>query len=78
MRAVEWKEQYAAATCEKREVYELLRRVRQITRTWSRLHTNTSFMGLNYTEYSTFRAGRGSVVGVATRYVLDAPGIESR
>jgi hypothetical protein len=39
-------------------------------------------MDLKYTELytanSTFSAGRYSVVGVATRYGLDGPGIESQ
>ena len=58
----------------------MLRRVRQITRTWSQLYINTSFMDLKYTALytanSTFRAD--SVVGVATGYELDGRGIESR
>jgi len=83
-RAKNWEESSgsndAAATCGKGEVYELLRQVRQITRTWSHLYINTSFMDLKYTQLytanSTFRAD--SVVGVATRYGLDGRGSESR
>ena len=42
---------------------------------WTRLHKD---VGLGFIRRTAPRVGRDSSVGVATRYRLDGPGIESR